>query len=101
MSSAWWSSVGRIVILSEDEKESESLIENFENLQQGHTAVGVSNNINNFASKTCKGIAEEATNDPMTFLSSVEPGALCVTYFDEAHGLKSAFWVLLRLLMCS
>ena len=35
----------------------------------------------------------------MIFLSNIQPSALCVTYFDEAHWLKSAYWVLLRLLL--
>ena len=35
----------------------------------------------------------------MTFLSSIKPDALCVTYFDEAHGSNLASWVLLRLLL--
>jgi hypothetical protein len=34
----------------------------------------------------------------MIFLSSIQPGALCVTYFDEAHGMDKALWVLLRVL---
>lgn len=34
----------------------------------------------------------------MTFLSRIRPHSLCVTYFDEAHGMDSTLWVLLRLL---
>ncbi len=33
----------------------------------------------------------------MTFLSKIEPEACCVMYFDEAHDLDKALWVLLRL----
>ncbi len=43
-------------------------------------------------------IIQSATRDLMTFLSSIKPRTLCVTYFDEAHGMDRTLWVLLRLL---
>ncbi len=56
-----------------------------------------SKSINEFAQKAYESITKKATKDLMTFLSTIEPEARCVTYFDEAHALDKALWVLLRL----
>jgi len=56
-----------------------------------------SKSINEFAQKAYESITMKATQDLMTFLSTIEPEARCVTYFDEAHDLDKALWVLLRL----
>jgi len=55
--------------------------------------------IGNFAADAYNGITKKATEDLMVFLSGIQHGALCVMYFDEAHHLDTALWVLLRLLM--
>lgn len=57
-----------------------------------------SRDINEFAETAYKTITQKATEDLMKFLSSIEPDTICVMYFDEAHGLKLCFWVLLRIL---
>jgi hypothetical protein len=43
---------------------------------------------------------KKATLDLMNFLGNLLPGEnpLCVTYFDDAHELRSSFWILLHLL---
>jgi hypothetical protein len=44
--------------------------------------------------------AQKATEALMQFIGELFPGEnpLCVTYFDEAHELQDAFWMLLRIL---
>jgi len=56
-----------------------------------------SKSINEFAQNTYELITTKATQELMTFLSNIKPEARCVTYFDEAHDLDNALWVLLRL----
>ena len=51
-----------------------------------------------FAKRCYDSITKRSTEELMAFLSTVKGGALCVTYFDEAHELEASFWVLLRLL---
>ena len=51
-----------------------------------------------FAKRCYDAITKRSTEELMAFLSTVKGGALCVTYFDEAHELEASFWVLLRLL---
>ncbi|KAF8525579.1 hypothetical protein BU17DRAFT_74439 [Hysterangium stoloniferum] len=51
-----------------------------------------------FAAWSNRSHAKKATEDLVKFLSTIQPRALCVTYFDEAHELDLCFWVLLRLL---
>jgi hypothetical protein len=53
-----------------------------------------------FAQECYSHHAEKATKVLMQFIGELFPGEnpLCVTYFDEAHELQDAFWMLLRVL---
>ena len=51
-----------------------------------------------FAQTAYEAIAQNATKDLMTFLSSIKPDTLCVTYFDEADEMDRTLLVLLHLL---
>ena len=44
--------------------------------------------------------AKKATKELSDFVSTLDGqhSDLCVTYFDEAHQLEAAFWVLMRVL---
>lgn len=44
--------------------------------------------------------ADKPTQALVKFLRACHPEAVVVTYFDEADGLDTLFWVLLRLLSC-